>query len=210
MPFREQKAQFFIRMKKAMVMIAGLAILGMKVNAQELTWGVRAGMNISSTHMKSGGFTENSDSKIGFHVGAVLDWQILDMLYIQPGLQYSLKGMKWDDADAKSNASYIELPILASYRLYLGGENTRLHINAGPYLAMGIAGKSKDTDTGEKWDTFGDEGLKRFDVGLQFGAGVSFSKFYVGGSYQLGLMNIGRDDIKYKNRNWMITLGYTF
>lgn len=185
-------------------------MIGMNVNAQELTWGVRAGMNISSAHMKAGGFTENSDSKIGFHVGAVLDWQILDAFYIQPGLQYSLKGMKWDDADLKSNASYIELPILASYRFYLGGENTKLHVNAGPYLAMGIAGKSKDTDTGEKWDTFGDDGLKRFDVGLQFGVGVSFSKFYVGGSYQLGLMNIGRDDIKYKNRNWMITLGYTF
>lgn len=36
----------------------------------------------------------------------------------------------------------------------------------GPYLAYGVGGKTKIDGVSEKADTFGDDGLKRFDAGL--------------------------------------------
>ena len=50
-----------------------------------------------------------------------------------------------------------------------------LWLMLGPYLACGIAGKTKidlGNDTERKYDTFGDDALKRFDAGL--GVGVAF------------------------------------
>lgn len=148
-------------------------------------------------------------------------------------------GEKW-------NLNYLQLPILASYRFTLT-DNIKLHINAGPYVAVGLGGKMKFEADGEKYDikAFGtskggdyddewdyyasgwddeddyyDEegsekgGLKRFDAGLTLGAGVSVNKFYIGLSYDLGLANIAEKkewpDMKIRNRNFSIGVGYNF
>ena len=62
---------------------------------------------------------------------------------------------------------------------------------------------------------FGDDGvLKRFDCGLQVGAGVTFaSHYYLGFTYEFGLTDIANEDVSevsVKNSNWMLSLGYTF
>ena len=108
-------------------------------------------------------------------------------------------------------------------------DNVKWHINAGPYVAVGVGGKVKwevtddgDTDKGD-YKAFGtaDEdsdqekgGLKRFDAGLSFGTGVSINKFYVGLTYDLGLVNAADKDAwkdyKMRNRNFSIGIGYTF
>ncbi len=193
-----------------------VAFAGLTASAQEVTWGVKAGANISNFKAKEGGFSSTNDSKVGFHVGAFLDWGLSQSFYIQPGLYFSQQGSKNDagGVDVKMNASYLKLPILASYRINLSGENIRLHINAGPYVAYGLGGKIDDGTS--KVDTFGDDGLKRFDAGLSVGLGVNFNKFYVGGGYDFGLANIvdkdyfGGNDAKMKSQNWNITVGFTF
>ena len=66
----------------------------------------------------------------------------------------------------------------------------RLIFNAGPYAAIGIAGKGKYTDewegTSMKFDLFsGDEAvLKRFDAGVQ--AGFAYEIKHIGFSYTFG------------------------
>ena len=52
-------------------------------------------------------------------------------------------------------------------------------MNAGPYFACGIAGKTKfdlGNDTERKVDTFGDDALKRFDAGLGVGVALEFGR----------------------------------
>lgn len=213
------------------VLTAGLIFSG---KAQENGFGVRAGLNLSTLR---GDFKDALDAdtkmKAGFNIGIIYDYGFSESFYIQPGLYYSMKGVKAEDkeeSDAKItyNLSYLELPILASYRIALS-DNTKWHINAGPYFAMGIGGKTKYEYEGEseKVDAFGesdddsDKGdLKRFDFGLSFGTGVSFSKFYVGVKYDLGLSNIGQKDCWYKGEdetkakirtgNFAVSVGYNF
>lgn len=197
--------------------------------AQEVKFGVKAGMNMTSL---GSDFKDNFDgfdqkTKIGFNIGAFVDWGITESFYIQPGLYYSNKGVKFEakedsDIKMKVNLSYLELPILASYRFTLT-DNMKLHINTGPYLAYGLGGKIKfepkevADEMGGDLKAFDEEegDLKRFDFGWSFGAGVNFSAIYVGVKYDLGFSNIAGDsydeeDVKIHNRNFSVSVGYTF
>ncbi|CCZ07238.1 porin family protein [Culturomica massiliensis] len=215
-------------MKRMIVSAVLIAALVVGVKAQEIKWGVKAGLNLTTAGkdlkdvMKDGDFDQKT--KVGFHIGAFLDWGLTENFYIQPGLYYANKGVKFENKEddsykTKVNLSYLELPILASYRFSLS-DNIKWHVNAGPYLAYGIGGKFKyeGEEGDEKEDAFGtgedEAGLKRFDFGLSFGTGVSFNAIYVGVKYDLGLTNIADkdswDDTKIKNRNFAVSVGYTF
>ena len=61
----------------------------------------------------------------------------------------------------------------------------------------------------EEVDYFHDD-TNKFDVGLQIGAGMTFAKhIYLGVAYEFGFVNV-IDDVKSKNSNFMISLGYQF
>ena len=84
---------------------------------------------------------------------------------------------------------YLEIPVLIAARFIIS-DFGRLIFNAGPYAAIGIAGKGKYTDewegTSMKFDLFsGDEAvLKRFDAGVQ--AGFAYEIKHIGFSYTFG------------------------
>lgn len=229
-------------MKKLLLVLALTTGIAFASNAQDkkLSLGVRAGVNVSSIRADGtiGGYDISDEydfkSRTGFHVGAVLDWNVCGNFYIQPGLYFTTRGGKAEEADddysyeEKWNMSFLQVPILASYRFDLS-DKVKWHINAGPYIGVGLGGKVKweendmgDTDSGD-YDMFGtaddnsDEeknGLKRFDAGLSFGTGVSFSNVYIGVSYDLGLCNLADkkawDKAKFKNGNFAVSVGYNF
>lgn len=60
------------------------------VNEQEVTFGAKAGVNFANVT----GDVENADSKIGFHVGRIVEIAISEKFSIQPELLYSAKGYK--------------------------------------------------------------------------------------------------------------------
>lgn len=126
------------------------------------------------------------------------------------------------------NANYLELPIMAAYRISL--PSTNVVLNAGPYLAYGLNGKYK-FEAGEeemKTNIFGKDALKRFDCGLGVGVAFEFGKFIAGIDANFGLANIapsGKDndqpnmevadvefdkDSKIHNIAAHITIGYKF
>ena len=190
---------------------------------------------------KASDYENDFKSRLGFKIGVIYDWGLSKAFYIQPGLYFSTQSAHdsekedGDKYEQKWKLNYLPLSILASYRIALS-DNMKLHINAGPYLALGLGGKVKWNATigGEKYkgdykafgttksgdDESEDEsdnrkgGLKRFDAGLSFGIGVSIKKFYVGLNYDLGLANIADKDqwkdYKIKNRNFSIGVGYNF
>ena len=100
------------------------------------------------------------------------------------------KGAKKDGNSI--NAMYLELPVMAAARFNVA-DNTNIVVNAGPYLACGIAGKTKidlGNDTERKYDTFGDDALKRFDAGLGVGVALELGKVIVGLDGQFGLVDV--------------------
>lgn len=199
-----------------------LAVIGMccTAKAQESSWGLRLGPNFATFSEKvDEGSATDYKYKVGYRIGVIGDLGLSENFYIQPGLYFNSIGaiQEIDYRDVTVNLGYLQLPVLASYRIALNN-STKLHLNAGPYIAYGISGKIKYE--GEKVNAFGtgdDEGgLKRFDAGLSFGLGVSVNKFYWGVGYDLGLTELFDEDaweldgVKTKNRNIFVTLGYNF
>ncbi len=190
---------------------------------QGVRFGIRAGLNFATM---TGDFDESLDSRVGYHVGVIADIPLMQSLYVQTGLYFQSKGAKYEESyNGESlketlNPMYLQIPVLASYR-YNFSEATQLQVNFGPYFAFGVGGEYKveydDGSSLEEADTdvFGDNGLlKRFDCGLQVGAGITLGRhYYLGFNYEFGLTDMARDkdaEVTPKNSNWMISLGYTF
>lgn len=181
-----------------------------------ITWGIRGGLNFSKQTMSADGYSYSPSNNLGYNFGVCVDIPMLQSLYLQTGLYWTVKGCKMEDGGEKTtcNPGYLEIPVLASYRYYFS-DTSHLQVNFGPYFACGVAGKYKVEYEGEsaESDFFGEgSGVKRFDAGLAMGAGVTFGQIYVGFNYDLGLANILEDsnDVSWKNRTFSIGVGYNF
>lgn len=194
-------------MKKGLIFV--LFALVSVVSYSQISWNVKAGMNMSNL---SG--VEESSMKIGYNIGVGMEYQFTDMWSIQPSLLFTTKGAKQDLSykDYKDeytyNPMYLELPIMAAARFAVS-DNMNVVVSAGPYFAYGLGGKVKneftdwDEDTDKEYiasikhDIFKDvkdedgqveeKGAKRFDFGLGVGVAFEFNKFFVGLNGEFGL-----------------------
>jgi hypothetical protein len=190
------------------------------------TFGLRAGVNFQNLNGEDGsGDDLENKLKTGFHIGVNAEIPIAPEFYIQPGLLFSTKGAKADDAaDTKININYLELPVNFLYKPVLG--TGKLLLGFGPYAGYAIGGKIK-SDNGDVDLEFDSEvsptdpdayrTLKRFDFGANFLVGYEFTnRFSAQLNAQLGLVNInpeytGMDtDAKTKNTGFGVSLGYRF
>src|SRR5690606_27412266 len=115
-------------MKK--VMITAIAVVGFSVTGlaqQQVKFGPKAGVNIANI---SG--MDDSEMKIGFHVGAVAEIKFNDKFSLQPEVLYSAQGTKVDkegvEKDFKND--YINIPIMAKYYI-VGGFSVELGPQVG-------------------------------------------------------------------------------
>jgi len=190
-------------------------------------FGVRGGMNFAKMVMKDDGGTYSEDFKMnfGYNIGATAEFAINEKYSFETGLLLSTKGLKvkYKDFDyeesTKMNLLYLDIPLTGKAYLNISGQ--KAFVLFGPYIGMGLTGKSKytweyDGDSGSESETidFGSEGdLKSFDFGLTFGAGVEIKKFQIGLTYNIGLANISiytSDGEKISNRVLAISGTYRF
>jgi len=186
-------------------------------------------------HLKYGNTVLSEDFKMkpGFLLGPTADFPLSDHLSVETGILLSTKGFKTSEKETYQsetfeyrstlNLVYIDIPIALKGKISVS-ENTDLFLSAGPYVGIGISGKSKseriyngDKTTNEeevKWGS--DENndmLKRPDFGLAFGGGVEIKSFQFGIFYNVGLANISaytEDETKISNRVLNISTGYRF
>ena len=232
---------------KKFLLIACMALFSVcSVSAQsetfkDLQWEAVVGMNNSDIG--------SLGNKIGFHLGAKAEValpSVANGVYANAGAFISLKGCKQDYGDlgkSTTNAYYLEIPIHIGYKHYVN-ENLSIYGEVGPYIAYGIGGKLETSDTyiegdydydsgynttisqsKSKIDTFGDGGLKRFDIGAGLRVGVELkNKYTFSLGYDWGFVDIYKDsgfesgieeDVidltpSAKNSNLTISLGYKF
>lgn len=217
-------------MKKIMLILAAAAF-SISASAQTKYWdssrpenrftfGVRAGINTSKQYA----INDQSDheNRLGFHAGLTADINIVRSFSVNTGVMYIQKGWKTDYSDnrgsveKKDNASYLEIPIQASYRVNLS-DQVQFQLNIGPYFAFGLSGKQKVTNTFPNGDNYeidsfdSDEGCKKFDCGIALGAAVTYMHFYAGISYERGLTNVSNvANSNFQNGCIAVTLGYNF
>jgi hypothetical protein len=192
-------------MTRKILFLFSFVLMTVAASAQ-VSWIAKGGMNLSSIT------SSDANMKVGFNVGIGMDYALENLFSLQPSLLFTTKGVTESEGDVKVsiNAMYLELPILMAGRIPLN-PSMNLVITAGPYLAYGVGGKTTASSGGVdiSVDTFGEDGLKRFDAGLAAGVALEFNKLYVGLNGEFGLVNIS-DGGKNKNRNYYLGVGYKF
>lgn len=207
-------------------------------------FGLRAGFSLSSYtgsddfYDYDTGYSSNTNSIAGFHVGYVVGIPIAKDLYIETGLYfgnkgYSSKGYGAYEGDDKEWYDYryketmrtynVDFPLNLAYRAMIS-DNTFFDIKGGPYLTYAAFG----TFTNKEWyfdgtsskqsctlseyeDAF--DNFNRFGMGLNFGCGFGINRFYIGLNYQIGLTNTisnNADPTTYSEENFMLSVGCNF
>jgi hypothetical protein len=185
-----------------------LFILGLIVGSisfsfaqSSVKFGVKGGVNFSTLTLSGGGFSLNSTTKTGFHIGGLVDIGFNETLSLQPGVFYSTKG------GGGGTLGYIEVPVNLVY--YTGSGDGKFFFGAGPYLGYGVSapngGKFGSGTNDIANPDYGVNGL----AGYRFGSGLSFNV-----NYGLGLANLNNDkssgDYTMKNNVFAISVGYFF
>lgn len=199
-------------------LIVAMLVAVTAVSAQQLTLGVKGGLNMSNFS----GDLDNADPKVGFNIGLAADYEFMWDHAIQTGLFFTTKGSKYTSSlegkkvDVTANPMYLQLPIHYAYKLNVS-PGTRLVFHAGPYMALGIGGKIKAKGSLDKVsfkadsDFFEKDRFKRFDAGLGLGVGAEFGPILVDLGWDMGLVNISDvNNVDTKNQNAYLSVGYKF
>ena len=210
-------------MKKKLITTLLLLLVCLSGYSQ-ISWNAKAGINISNV-INFG----DVDFKPGYQVGVGMDYYFNDHWGVQPSLLLISKGYKdkgdyyfppfmensekLKSYDITDNKVYVELPLLLTYRFNVS-EKLKLIFSGGGYIAYGITGKFKNTNTlldgskrKDKVDSFS-AGVEKFDTGLAAGATLEYKeKYSIGLSGDFGLQST---QSTFKNRTYGLTFGYRF
>ncbi len=184
-------------MKKSLLTFSTLILFGLSLQAQNI--GLKGGANFSNLYVDN---VDDENMRIGFHLGAYVQFPIFDAFAIQPEILYSTKGATttYDagflQGESSFNLNYIDLPILAIFRL---GEALELQI--GPYAGF-LINSSVDMEgefdfgdgTFESSESLDRDNFKSLDYGLAAGVAFNFSALQIGARYNLGLQEIADSD----------------
>lgn len=183
-------------MKKILV-LAVFTVLGFaNVNAQEIKFGVKGGLNFS---IVGGDNTENVDSVTSYNIGVMSEIPLSEKFSFQPELMYSRQGYSFDNDIVALN--YLNIPLMGKYYVTKG-----LSLEAGPQIGFLVSAKNEKTDVKDSFNTV--------DFGVNFGVGYKLENgLNFGIRYNLGLTDINNvegSSIKNKNSVFQVSVGYFF
>ncbi len=198
-------------------------------NAQEVTFGAKLGLNVSSF---SGDVTD-SKSLIGAQFGGFAEIKISDKFAVQPELLFSMQGAKSEytetdlgdsySEESKTKLNYLNVPLLAKY--YIAD---KFAILGGPQFGILMSAK-EDFDVTETISGVTDNYSESADVkdfyktlSLSFNVGAAYAiteNIFVDARYNLGLSSIAKDftdefgdsnSANIKNNVIQFSVGYKF
>jgi len=183
-------------MKKQSIFTIVSCLLFVFGSAQELSFGVKGGVNVSSVsgnaYVNLGGLT----SKVSFHVGGVAEIPISDKFAVQPELLFSSQGNQWNFSGDNLRLDYVNLPLLGKYYIIKG-----LSAEAGA-----VAGYLISTNDIK-------ENFNSIDVAVAIGASYKLNNnMFFSLRYNKGITNINSNDALDSSQNnvLQISAGYSF
>ncbi len=200
---------------------------------------LKFGVNLANVSITNDGDIDEAKMLTSFQVGFVGDVKIAPFLSFQPGILFTGKGSKTQSGEttdatyyrATTNPYYVEIPANFVFKTPTGA--IKFFAGAGPYLAVGVAGKNKvdgkflgasfssekaiefssdDPSTFDYEEGAGYGIIKRFDYGFNGLAGIETKNIVLSLNYGLGLAklqsgsNSSADD-KNKHRVLSFTVG---
>ncbi|HET7118695.1 MAG TPA: porin family protein [Hanamia sp.] len=197
---------------------------------------IQAGINLSKITTNQPSETQKNTSLTTFNAGILDRFRIVGPLDFETGLSIEGKGSKSkvnlsneDNYTVNFNPFYLEVPANLVYRFSFP-KKTKLFVDAGPYVAMALAGQSKlngdiggvnlsaktdiqfsNSTTTNPFDQAYSH-LKRFDYGVNFGAGLDFRTLLFKLDYGMGLaqVNSGQIDLASNDKNKFRTASISF
>jgi hypothetical protein len=152
--------------------------------------GIRGGLNVSNLYT---GDVTDKDARFGFTAGVFGQVASSEVAALQLELNYSQRGTMavrdgFIDQKTKFNLNYIDLPVLAVFKL---GRVAELHAGVyGAYLVN--ANITSDGDLGDSFDELDKDNFRSFDYGVLGGLGFNLGGVQIGGRYNLGLNEIAK------------------
>lgn len=182
---------------KKILLLAVVTVLGFtNVNAQEIKFGAKGGLNFASV---SGDNTEGIDVVTSLNFGVLSEIPVSDKFSFQPELMYSGQGYSFNENTIA--LSYLNLPLMGKYYIAKG-----LSVEAGPQIGFLLSAKNEETDVKDSFNSF--------DFGVNFGLGYKLDNgLNFGARYNLGLTDINNlDNSSFKNKNgvFQLSVGYFF
>lgn len=251
------KFSLFQMKKKSNYIFAVFFFLFSSIQVSGQSLGFGAGMNISNQKRLSsdpiiqGIFDDEGNiykHLLGFNAGAYYDFYFTNRLALRTSLAYSTKGYAYNseydfysmvgdeivpnymNIEERTRLDYVQLNPMFKYTFPIGEKNS-IYALVGPYLSIGITGKSTTSIVASYTDPsgttmninesntdmieFGEDGdgIEFIDFGFTPAIGFQFDKVFLEVSYNLGLNNTLTDDsydLKIYNRTFSIALGYIF
>ncbi|MBC7904731.1 MAG: PorT family protein [Gemmatimonadaceae bacterium] len=227
-------------MMKTILCLALASTLATAGFAQKSNAWIKGGLNLANVSTTSDGRIDEANMLPSFHVGLMGDIPIGGVVALQPGLLFTGKGSKTQTGNpgdnyyfkATSNPLYVEVPLNLIIKLPMAKE-TNFFFGAGPYAAIGVAGKNKSEGEVVGVDFSGKENIKfsdddpttlnnqegaglgrmrRFDFGLNGTVGLQLNSVLFSVNYGHGLTKINsvakNDDDKNKHRVFSFSLGF--
>jgi len=207
---------------KGVLIFSLVSCYALTVNAQ-VQVGFFVGPNASTAHYSVNGTKQNTNYKIGFHAGGMVEIPFDKGLLFTPSLSYNLMGYKVDfnnpsyppDLLAKdNNTSYHEMDLDMLLQFDLGKKPDHFFLKLGPSLSLILAGREKfNLLTGEQVNrsmTFSVlNSYGRYDAAAVIQFGFESSKgFFVSAEYKQHLISMNNEDQGPSIRNQLI--GVTF
>lgn len=226
-------------MKKLLITAFTFVIL---INAKAQLY-IQGGINLANITKTTSGQTEDNNTLTSFNAGILNRFGLSKVVDLESGILFTGKGSKAETyytsgsttdnyVKTKFNPYYIEVPLNVVIRVPL--QNTHgLFFHAGPYAAIGVAGKSttdqkilglsshsendiqfaNDNPFTSRQEDASYYKLKRFDFGLNIGGGFDLGKLLLKVNYGYGLTKINStetnnaSDDKNKYRTLSFSLG---
>ena len=172
-------------------------------------WFLRAGLNVMNV---SGDGAEGLDSNIGYN--ATVGYQKpLGSSGGYWGMEFGLGSRGFKEDDTKCIAHTIQYsPFTFGWKFEVA-DNIKIDPHAGVYASYDYTSKMKGDGESISWGDFADYldvDYNHYDVGMNIGVGVWYSRFNLDLTYQRGFIDTFSDLGSNKTSNFMIRLGVAF
>lgn len=192
--------------RSCLLLTMGLATIGL--NAQEVRWGVNAGMNIN--------MPADCDTRVGFLAGVKGEAcfnQGQRGWFTDYALNFSYIPFSEYNGAHTANPYYLNITVNAGYRFTLS-DDIKLSVTGGLFGNIGLFGKGKTTYTGTKvtTDLFDkhEEDFNRFNWGAAVTTGIEFKSHYqLSVCYGHGFNDASKTGFNFIN-NLSVAVGYMF
>ena len=193
------KTTFGGYMKKLLFILIFTTVAGTQINAQKARVGILGGLNFSDLNLDNirygNSFGNDISSITTFSVGAVLEFNIYENLYLQIEPMYTERGgapkIPIPFVNLTYKSSYIEFPILFKAKV---GKTISPYILGGASLGFmlesGLTAEAFGFDLNMDIENL----TESFNFGIEFGLGVEIPiselTLFVESRYTVGLKNI--------------------